>query len=155
MLDHVNGAQSKNREQNEKLHAETFLDLFATMDKKHIPTREEMGDIWFLLDYRINYDRLLRLEEPTKLKNVRSMLADICDRITKDNPLGNLFLGIVEDKLGSRAEALRRVQLSRRYVMESAYWKKRFEALNLFALQDSLIKKLSPGSSHDLIELAA
>ena len=62
------------------------------------------------------------------------MLNDICDRVTKENALGNLFLGIIENKLGRAEESITRIGLAEQYLHHSAYWHKRFETLQLNTL---------------------
>jgi len=66
-----------------------------------------------------------------KFQKKKCILADICNRMTQNNPLANLFLGIVENKLGNRKEGDRRQQLAVEYLSYSAYWQERFGALGL------------------------
>lgn len=96
-----------------------------------VPSDEQLKDIWFLVDYKVNYEKILKEDRTIKLNMLQKMLKDICDRVT-ENPLSTLFLGILEQKLGNNntSQALK-VQV-KKYLDKSSYWQKRFEVLNLY-----------------------
>lgn len=125
-------------EQREKLTAKDFFNLFNTCDPNSIPDTKTLGDYWFLIDYKLNYEKLLGIEDPIKLRKIRGMLYDVCHRIASDNPMAWLFLGIVDEKLADNAAARSVVPTVRAIVDNSAYWQKRFETLELYALLDKL-----------------
>ena len=77
--------------------------------------------------------------EEAKLNKKRAILIDICDRMTYNNPIANLFLGIVEEKLGNEKEATVCRSKAMKFLAESDYWKKQFSALNLFNLVETSI----------------
>ena len=54
--------------------------------------------------------------------------------MTKDNPIANLFLGIVEEKLGNNIEAAAHRTLAVEYLSQSDYWQKQFQALKIYNL---------------------
>jgi hypothetical protein len=116
----------RQREEKEKEQSR-FTDPFLG-DLDRVPDRQELEAIWFAMDTRINYLPILDMTHPVKLENKRKILADVCDRVTRRNPLGNYFLAVVEQKLGHGDEANNRMEMSRRYLRESAFWKARFEA---------------------------
>lgn len=118
------------REEKEALAAQGFRDPFAG-DLSRVPTAEEMADIWLVMDYRMNYAPILEMARGPKLGNKRKILLDVCDRITRNNPLANYFLSEVETRLGDTLEAIRRKNLYREYLYQSAYWQTRFQALGL------------------------
>ncbi len=126
----------RRREQGEKENAREFFDPFQGKALDIIPRKEDLGDLWFLMDYRINYEPILAMENRAKLENKRKILCDICDRISKDNALGNLFLAIAERKLGNPQEADRRLGMARKYLSQSEYWQKRFSAFGLSEFLD-------------------
>ena len=124
----------KLREEREKLSAEEFFNLLTGDDPNHIPSPTELRDYWFLVDYKVNYEKILKIDNPVRLRNIARMLNDICDRVTKENALGNLFLGIIENRLGRAEESIRRIGLAEQYLHQSAYWRKRFDTLQLNTL---------------------
>lgn len=122
----------KTREEMEKAQAQGYVDLFnAVPDLDAVPSKEELDDLWFVVDYRINYELIFRMTDPVKLEKKRLVLRDIADRITQNNPLANYFLSEVEMRLGDAPEAVRRATLYKKYLDQSAYWQTRFEALGL------------------------
>lgn len=130
------------REAAEKVQALPFENPFA-WNPDRIPTRTEIKDVWFALDYEVNYRRLEREDNPLKLAMLKKMFAKICDRSHQGNALGNLYFGIIERKLGNREEAGRRLGLAREYFLSSDYWRKRFRALKLDDLliqEEELVK---------------
>ena len=118
------------RERAEKRDARPFCDTLGG-DPARVPAREEMEDIWFTIDYRINYEPLLALEDAARLAKKAAMLEEICRRMTTDNALGLLFLGVVLRKLGREAEALGAAREARRCLEESEFWRLRFGALRI------------------------
>ena len=136
----LNGAHGRQRlvEERQRLNADEFFDLFHICDMDEIPPKNKLGDIWFLMDYMINYHQLVRISDPVKLKKIRTMLVDICERIAPDSPMGWLFKGIVDQKLGDLQSARTVIPLTRDIVSESAYWQKRFETLGLYHVVQNL-----------------
>jgi len=117
-------------ERKQKKQAKDFYDLFEE-NLEIVPEKEIMNDVWFLTDYRINYEILLKENSHPRLIKFKRFLSDIADRITSENPLANLFLGIVEKKLGNLEESDKRKMLSKGFLDNSDFWSKRFIALGL------------------------
>ncbi|MBI4060282.1 MAG: cobalamin B12-binding domain-containing protein [Elusimicrobia bacterium] len=143
------GASGKERlrEQREKLDAAEFFDLFGRRDPLSIPTKEELPDFWFLMDYKINYEKILSLENPIKIRQEALYLSDVCDRMTTANPTGHavasLFLSILQQKMGDFAGAGVRLAAAERSLSESAYWQSRFKTLDLYNLMDRVRMRTS------------
>jgi radical SAM superfamily enzyme YgiQ (UPF0313 family) len=117
-------------ESKEKTKAKDFLDLFND-DLNLVPTKKMLNDVWFITEYRINYERILNENSIVILKKWQKLLINISDRATAENPLSNLFLGIIENKLGNQKEAERRISLSKEFLCASEYWSNRFSVLGL------------------------
>lgn len=125
------GENQRAKEKAQKEKAKKFKNPFTQDNLESVPSREELHDIWLLVDYWINYEPILSMTDPPKLKKKKAILVDICDRMTKGNPIANLFLGIVEEKLGNAAEGQKRKQAAVEYLAQSDYWQKQFEALEI------------------------
>ena len=122
--------RQRRREQQQREQAKGFSNLFeGRLDV--VPTREQLTDLWFLIDYWINYEKILPQAHPMKLEKMRRFLADISDRMTFGNPLSNFYLSMVESKLGNLEEADRRKRMTREFLDQSQYWRQRFEVLGL------------------------
>ena len=120
------------REMNEKIDAKEFINILEE-DKSVIPSEDEIKDIWFIIDYKVNYEKILIEDRPIKLKMLQKMLLDICNRV-KENPLSTLYLGIVEQKLGNHNRSKELKNIAKMHIDNSINWQKRFEILNLYKL---------------------
>ena len=128
------GENQRAKEEAQKEDAKDFKNPFKNDNLNTVPTREDLHDIWLLVDYWINYEPILTMTDERRLEKKRAILTDICDRMTKNNPISNLFLGIVEDKLGNIVESTLRKEKAKDYLSESEYWKKQFSALKIHNL---------------------
>ncbi len=126
-----NGRQ-RLREEREKLTALDFFNLFGTGNLEEPLKHEQLGDLLFLMDYKINYEAIFAITRLEKLRNKDMFLRDICERIAPESPMAQLFYGITRKRLGDDTEASRRATVVRKLLNESAYWQKRFEALDLY-----------------------
>jgi radical SAM superfamily enzyme YgiQ (UPF0313 family) len=117
------------REEEEREEAKEFLNLLEA-DPHMIPSGEQIKDIWFLVDYKVNYEKILTENRPIKLEMLQKFLGDVCERV-KENPLSTLFLGIVEYKLGNYTKSWELKKRSQIYLNNSEYWQKRFDVLDL------------------------
>lgn len=132
------GGTLRQRERAEKYEALEFVDLLQTLPADHVPTSAELDDLWFVADYKMNYEKLLHVHEPVKLRNIRVMLQQITDEYTVDNAMGNLFLAVIASKLHELDESQRRLALAVQYQQESAYWTKRFTVLGMGEIADGV-----------------
>jgi len=96
-----------------------------------VPSREELNDLWLIADYKVNYEKILAQDDPLKLRKMERFLTDVCDRMTTEHPLANLFLAIVHERLGDGFQAGLRKQLSARFLAKSQYGQQFFDALDL------------------------
>ncbi len=134
----ASGGSLRQREIEEKLEAKEFKNIFEEKSMDYVPTLEELRDIWFVADYKINYEKLLHVNDPIKLSNIRKMLMEIADKYTFENSLGNLFMAVLEQKLGQKEEGMRRLLLAEQYLSESKYWQKRYEVLGIYNVVDAV-----------------
>lgn len=132
-----NGRQ-RIKEEREKINATEFFNLFGTNKPEDPLKPEDLADYLILMDYKINYEIIFGITNPVKLRNKDMVLRDICERIWPSGPFGQLFYGITRQKLGDQEEASLRAIKTREILEKSAYWQKRFEALDLYTLIDSI-----------------
>ena len=107
-------------------------------DLDRIPLRDELIDIYFVMDYMINYEKPRNMENPIKTKMMHKFFINICDKTYDENALGNLYFALLEYKLGNMEQANYRLGLAREFSQISDYWKKRFLALGLDAKVEEL-----------------
>lgn len=113
----------------EEGQARSFVNLLDEGDPIYVPTRQEIQDIWWVMDYKINYEKLWEEENLTKLEMLRKLFHYIFDKTHKNHAVGNLYFALIELKLGNVGEARRRLDLAREYSGLSQYWRVRFEVM--------------------------
>jgi radical SAM superfamily enzyme YgiQ (UPF0313 family) len=111
----------------------TFIDYFS---KEHyqndlVPEQSQYADIWFAMDYYINYEPIFRIENKESLRKKELILEDITNRITRSNPLGLFFLAEVQEKLGKIQEAKNNKILVKDLRRNSEFWDVRMNAFCL------------------------
>lgn len=130
------------REAAEGKKAKQFEDLFVIQDHSQVHDPDKIMDYWFLMDYKINYERLLAFNNPLKLEMLRKLFINICDNTHHTNAMGNLFFAVIESKVGTKEEAQRRLASARKFADELDYWKVRFETLGLRKIADELEQEI-------------
>ena len=131
----------RKRERAEKMVARPFHDVLGG-DPARVPDRAEMDDLWFTIDYRVNWEPILALTNPAALSKKAAMIKEICERMTTENAEGLLFLGIALRKLGRDCEARDAAREARRCLDESEFWRLRFGALRIETHLVALEKEL-------------
>ena len=90
----------REREMAEKEKAAPFFDPF-TQSSDYVPVRNQLVDVWFTVDYLINYRPIAADTRPHKLQKKKVMLEELVQRMGVEHPLAALFLGICEDILST------------------------------------------------------
>ncbi len=130
------------RTEDEKNQAQEFDNLLSR-DSNIVPSREEIPDIWFVMDYLVNYEKIQTEDRQIKLEMLQKLFVNMCDKTHKENALGNLFFAILESKLDRIQNARERLALAQKYYEESDYWHKRFKVLGLNQLLFDTEKNIS------------
>ena len=117
-------------EESNGLKSDQLMGLLS-QDPEHVPSKKELSDLWFLVDYEINYRDIPTLANEAKIVKLRAFLEDVSDRMTRDNPLANYYLSILEEKLNNTENSSFRRELSKSYVEKSEHWRNRFDFLDL------------------------
>ena len=118
------------KEKTQKLSAAEFVNFFE-QNLDLVPTLDQLDDIWLVMDYKLNYEKILKEENPLRLKKMQKFLWYVSNRMTKNHPLAALFLGIVHRKLGNPESERACISTSKEYLDQSAYWQARFKVLSL------------------------
>ncbi|MDO8495036.1 MAG: radical SAM protein [bacterium] len=131
------------RSGEEKAKALPFINHLCGENLDRIPKRSELIDIWFVMDYMVNYEKLWKLEDPIKINMLHKLFVNMCDKTHKENALGNLFFALLEFKLKNTEQADYRLGLARKYATGNDYWRKRFPILGLDKLIEELQNKIN------------
>lgn len=123
--------KEKDRELNEKKIASDFTDPF-NLNLNRVPTQLEMENIWFTMDYKINYERLYSSNDKIKNEKYLKFLNYIYSRISTFNPLVDYFLNVIKNKLDISNTSNSYISKDiKKTLSQSEYWKVRFDNLNL------------------------
>jgi radical SAM superfamily enzyme YgiQ (UPF0313 family) len=120
----------RQREMAEKNKAVPFFDPF-TESPDYIPDRNQMMDVWFTVDYHVNYQPIISETRLQKLLKKKEMLHELVHRMGIEHPLAALFLGICEEKVGNSDSASEYYGLTTLGLAASEYWRLRFRALGI------------------------
>lgn len=126
---------------SEKFQMKEFTNILSGPGN-HIPTREEIPDIWFVIDYMLNYPRVVKETRPIKIGMLHRLFENMCDWTHKDHALGNLYFSKLELMLGNLEQARYRINIAQEMLASSEYWKKRFSVLGIENFMYELKKKI-------------
>jgi radical SAM superfamily enzyme YgiQ (UPF0313 family) len=113
-----------------KLAAQSFEDAFCAIPLDAVPTREQVNDIWFYMNYHLNFHRLFSEEREFKLRQQMMNLTALTDVISPEHGFALYFLGYLQHKVDGRIEKGVVERLERK-LQESDYWSDRFKAFGL------------------------
>jgi radical SAM superfamily enzyme YgiQ (UPF0313 family) len=129
-------------EQFQKRAAANFLQEFSSLSLDEVPPRDRFPNIWFYINYKVNFERVLRVEHPIKLQIQLKYLREMADRVTIDHAFAQFYTGVLEEKSGNYSEASKRVTLTEKALGESAYWRDKFSAFDVYTQLDDLKQRI-------------
>jgi radical SAM superfamily enzyme YgiQ (UPF0313 family) len=94
------------------------------LDAHKVPSAEELNDIWFYMNWRLNFARIEHETRPEKLSQLKAHLHVLADVISPENAFALRALSRMEDSQDLRERLAARLETS-------PYWRQRFDALGL------------------------
>lgn len=153
----MGGAYGKQTEieQGLRLATANFEEAFCSIPLDAIPTQDQITDIWFYMNYHLNFHRLFTETRPVKIKQQFAHLQTLGDVISPENGFALYFIGYLQHKFYGATEPSVIERLTRR-LETSPYWRDRFHAFGL-GLDDLLtanfknkhIPRILPGKPPD------
>jgi radical SAM superfamily enzyme YgiQ (UPF0313 family) len=125
----VLGPNGRAKEKEKKQRKRNDLDI-ASIPHHLIPTESDLTDIWFFMDYELNYSRLYNENRPIKIDQQIKQLTKVCDSLYKDHAFALYFLSQLEKKKYKKINTELILRLENK-LAESDYWKYRFDAYGL------------------------
>lgn len=110
--------------------ASDFRRAMESLPAEAIPTRAQIDDLWFYMNYRLNYERVLAEQRPIKLAQHRRLLESICDLIAPDNAFALYTLAVVQQRLDGAPDP-HVVERLRHQHAASPFWHARLHAFGL------------------------
>lgn len=95
-----------------------------------VPTRAQIDDLWFYMNFRLNYARVLGETRPVKLEQHRRTLQAICDLIAPDNAFALYALCAVQRRLGGAPDPGALARLRRQHA-GAPFWRERLRVFGL------------------------
>jgi len=107
-----------------------FKDAFASIQDEQVPTPEQLTDIWFYMNYHLNFLRIFSEQREIKLQQLQSHLSILADVISPENGFALYFLGYLQyKKYGSIDQSI--IKRLETRLETSDYWADRFTAFRL------------------------
>ena len=107
-----------------------FLDRIKAKNLDVIPSPKDLDNLWFYMNFRINFARLLREQRPEKLDQQYRFLKHITTKTAPDNAMMIYFFGLMEKKFIGKISDTTKTRLKER-LNNSSYWAEKFDSLNL------------------------
>lgn len=117
-------------EQGLRMATADFAEAFCNIPLDTVPTPDQLTDIWFFMNYHLNFHRLFTEDRPVKIHQMFAHLQALCDVISPENGFALYFIGYLQHKLYGTIEPDVLERLTRR-LETSGYWRNRFDAFGL------------------------
>jgi hypothetical protein len=117
-------------EQGRQAATPDFEEAFAHIELDAVPTNEQLIDIWFYMNYHLNFHRLFTETRPVKMEQQLQSLHILSDVISPENGFALYFQGYLQHKLRGEIEPEIMQRLKAR-LETSPYWSDRFHAFGL------------------------
>jgi radical SAM superfamily enzyme YgiQ (UPF0313 family) len=117
--------------ENKRTDPTNIKELLSKLDADLVPSKAQLDDIWFYMDYHMNYYRIFEEDNLKKVDQQIKHLRKVSDILVPDHPLALYFLGYLQGKHfgGVKPEIIMRLE---RKLAESKYWSDRLETFDLF-----------------------
>lgn len=108
----------------------SLLDALDFYDLDRVPKANELDNIWFYMNVRLNFSRLLREMRPIKLKQQLKWLRYVATKTAPDNAIILYFYAYLQHRvLGEIEEVI--VERLKSRLEQSGYWQERFMLFGL------------------------
>ncbi|MEO5375297.1 MAG: B12-binding domain-containing radical SAM protein [Alphaproteobacteria bacterium] len=119
-------------EQGLRLATADFEAAFAAIPLDAVPDGAQLTDVWFFMNYHLNFHRIFSEHRPVKIAQLMAHLRVLGDVISPENAFALYFLGFLQQRSEGRIEPAVIARLRRR-METSPYWRDRFRAFGLDA----------------------
>lgn len=113
-----------------RLASEDFESAFSSIPMDEVPTAKQLDDIWFFMNYHLNFHRLFSETRPVKMRQQLMNLSTLSDVISPEHGFALYFTGFLQHQLYGEIEPRVITRLEAR-LAESPYWLDRFSAFGL------------------------
>ncbi|MDD5194283.1 MAG: B12-binding domain-containing radical SAM protein [Candidatus Omnitrophica bacterium] len=118
------------RAATKKITASKSLNPFSGRDLDTVPARQDLDQIWFYMNFYLNFKRLLKVQSLIKLKQQYKYVKNITELIAPNDPFPMYFYGYLEHKLTGQIDSALILRL-RICLENSPYRQERFAQYKL------------------------
>jgi hypothetical protein len=104
--------------------------VFEDLDVSSIPTPDQLDNIWFYMNYRVNFFKLFQETRQIKLEQQYKWLSYVHKLSAPDNALIMYFCGYLQYRLEGKVSEALILKLEDK-LSQSGYWKERFDFIGL------------------------
>lgn len=108
----------------------TFLnsDRFERLD--YVPNAEELDELWFYMNFRLNFNRLLKEDRHEKLAQQLLWLKYVSEKTAPDNAIILYFYAYIQSRVNNKVNEETIMNLKAR-LEQSQYWREKFTTYGL------------------------
>jgi radical SAM superfamily enzyme YgiQ (UPF0313 family) len=121
-------------EQGVRPSAHDVSDVFASIPPDAVPTAAQLTDVWFFMNYHLNFHRLFAERRAAKVVQLRAQLRNLADVVAPEHGFALYFQGYLQHQVEGRIDPAIIARLRER-LRHSGYWRRRLAAFGL-ALED-------------------
>ncbi len=126
-------------EQGKRFATPDFREAFGSIPLDQVPSPEQITDIWFYMNYFLNFHRLFRETRPAKFRQQKAALTALANIISPNNAFALYFIAYLDLVQGQTPDDAIVGRLEN-CLNTSEFWRDRFDAFGL-SLDD--VKKYS------------
>lgn len=117
-------------EQGLRMASASFEEAFGNIHWQDVPTAEQLTDIWFYMNYHLNFHRIFQEKRPGKIQQLQAHLKCLADMIAPENGFALYFSGYLQlqEKGAIDPDLIGRLE---QRLQTSAFWVDRFCAFGL------------------------
>ena len=108
----------------------SFLDKLQIANFDTVPKATILDDLWFYMNVRVNFSKLLRENRPIKLKQQYQWLNYVSNKTAPDNAMIIYFYALMQKKYLGNVDEKTKKRLKER-LNDSVYWQEKFNMFNL------------------------
>lgn len=127
---YITGAYGKHHAMDSMEDERDIESIVASIPDDAVPSKEQLDDIWFYMNFHLNYRMALNESKPIKLGHLKIQLHYIADFLSPDNCFALYTLAEINRKLGAvDSSVLDRLDKTMAY---SSLWRSRMSAFGLY-----------------------
>ena len=117
-------------DRGERLASQSFEEAFSFAAPDQIPSHQNLNDIWFFMNYHLNFHRLFSEDREFKLREQLMNMNTLSDVISPEHGFALYFKGYIESRLEGRA-AGKTINRLAAQLEKSSFWADRLSTFGL------------------------